>query len=320
MTRITATNDPLKVLLIEDSRGDAILIEKALQSALSGAYKMVRVSNLEDAINAVAQDEFDVALLDRSLPDVSGFEALHSLQNRAPALPIVFLTAYKDEHTAFEAIEQGAQDYLFKDALDGHIIKRALQYAVLRKQFEGILIMRANFDMLTGLANRTLFESRLDMALTRMKRHGGNVAVLYLDLDRFKHVNDTMGHIAGDALLKQVGARIKSVLRPYDTAARLGGDEFAVLLENIGCPEAAETVARKLIAKITTPFELHAGHTEIGVSIGIAYNNGAHPMTGDQLMKDADTAMYEAKQVHNRDLVAADIIVNEPANKIASLG
>ncbi len=296
--RITSTKDPLRILLIEDSKGDALLIEKALNAAMPEGYSIQKAVTLEEALKLLPDHSFDVALLDRSLPDVEGFDGLHSLQNIAPQLPIVLLTAYKDEQTALEAIEQGAQDYLYKDKIDGHIIKRALQYAVLRKEFEGVLIMRANFDNLTGLANRMLFESRLDMALAKMKRHSGEVAVLFLDLDRFKPVNDTYGHAAGDKLLKEVGGRLKGALRAYDTASRFGGDEFAILLEGLPKAQHAEIVAKKIIQLLDAPTNVFGNEVTVGVSIGIAACASGQEISAETLMQQADAAMYEAKTVN----------------------
>lgn len=298
MMRITSTSDPLKILLVEDSKGDALLIEKALQAAMPGSYEIAQAQTIEQALQQLEKQSFDVTLLDRSLPDVEGFSGMHSIQNFAPNMPVVFLTAYKDEQIAFEAIENGAQDYLFKDAFDGHVIKRALQYAILRKHFEGVLIMQANFDMLTGLANRMLFDSRLDMALARMKRQDGNIALLYLDLDRFKQVNDTLGHAAGDQLLKETGSRLRQAVRFSDTAARLGGDEFAVLLENLPKPSHAEVVAQKIIQLLEAPFLISGRNVTVGVSIGIAVCASNFAMTREKLMKQADSAMYAAKN-HN---------------------
>lgn len=292
---ITSVNNKLKILLVEDSKGDALLIEKALNAALPASYTLEKSTTIENALNILTTNDFDIALLDRSLPDVEGFSGLHSIQNMAPSLPIIFLTAYKDEGTAFEAIEQGAQDYLFKDNIDSHIIKRAIQYAILRKQFEGVLIMRANFDPLTGLANRMLFESRLEMAIARIKRHGGNLAVLFIDLDRFKQVNDTLGHLAGDLLLKEVSERLKSALRPYDTAARFGGDEFAILLEGLPKIEHAETVAKKIVNLLSSPFQILGQAVEIGASIGISSYDIKNPIPKEELLKQADSAMYQAK-------------------------
>lgn len=295
MMRIASIADPLNVLLVEDNRGDAILIEKTMQQAMVGALSIVRCLSLAEALRALEQKSFDVVLLDRSLPDVQGFSGLHSIQNFSPKTPVVFLTAYQDEEMALDAIKQGAQDYLFKDQLDPHVIRRAIQYATLRKEFEGVLIMRANFDGLTGLANRILFESRLDMALARLKRQGGCCAVLFLDLNRFKAVNDTLGHAAGDIILKDVAIRLCSVLRKSDTVARFGGDEFAVLLEGLGKIEYSDFVAQKIIRSIAEPFDVLGNVMHLGVSIGISTAAQGLIPSRDELIESADRAMYLAK-------------------------
>lgn len=292
---VTSTANPLRILLIEDSYGDALLISKVLQHALPQSHVLINTSTISEALKIVSEEEFDVALLDRTLPDTRGFSGLHSIQNMSPRLPVIFLTGYKDEYLALEAIKQGAQDYLFKDQLDAHLIRRAIQYAVLRKQFESALIMRANFDMLTGLANRMLFESRLDVALTKMKRLGGILSVLLIDLDKFKRVNDTLGHIAGDKLLKEVGARLKQSLRAYDVAARFGGDEFAILLEDLSECHQSEVVAKKITQLMETPFLLSGNELSVGVSIGVVNCHDNKHISRESLLLQADTAMYEAK-------------------------
>ncbi len=294
MARFISAADPLIILLVEDARGDAILVEKALAQALPNAYKLQRAENLASALRMLPEHAFDVVLLDRSLPDVSGFSGLLSIQNMAPKLPIIFLTAFKDEAMALNAVENGAQDYLFKDKLDGHTIKRAIQFSIHRKQFESILITQANFDALTGIANRTLFESRLDMALARTKRNDNGVGVFFLDLDRFKQVNDQFGHLVGDQLLKEVAERLKLAIRPYDTAARFGGDEFALLIEGITKLEDCSAVAKKVLHNIEKPFVINGNTLEIGASIGISVSlHGVE--TREELLATADAAMYQAK-------------------------
>ncbi len=293
--RITSTTDQLRILLIEDSVGDVRLVKRVLDSAMPEAFILEVAVTLEAALQLLAVQSFDIALLDRTLPDVDGFSGMHRLHNFAPDLPIVFLTGNQEERFAFDAIRSGAQDYLLKDGLDGHLLRRAIQYAILRKQFEGILIMRANYDPLTGLANPTLFESRLDMAKARMKRNDRTFAVLYLDLDGFKAVNDALGHSGGDDLLRQFADRLKSAFRPYDTIARLCGDDFAILAEDLADPNAAEVIARKVIALLASPFTFHEREISVNISIGIATCAPGQEITTKALMKQADAAMHDAK-------------------------
>ncbi len=195
MIHVKSSSEPLSILLIEDSQGNAILIQRELERGMPGTHKLLHVSTLEEALNVLVQQQFDLALLDRSLPDAHEFSGLHSIQNMAPNLPIIYLTGYQDEKTALESIRQGAQDYVFKDNLDGLDLKRSIQYAILRKEFEGILRVRANFDMLTGLANRMMYENRLDLALAKVLRHDHHVAVLFLDLDKFKQINSSVSPV-----------------------------------------------------------------------------------------------------------------------------
>jgi diguanylate cyclase (GGDEF)-like protein len=290
--------NPLRILLVEDSNSDALLIERALQKIFPGAHQVTRVTTLGAALKLLAEQEFAVALLDRCLPDVEGFSGLQSLQNMAPQLPIIFLTSLRDEAVALAAIGQGAQDYLFKDHFDGVMLQRAIHYAIQRKHFEGVLIAQAHYDTLTGLANRMLFEGRLDIALSRIKRHQGAIAVLFLDIDRFKQVNDLFGHLAGDTLLQEVGRRLQNVLRPYDTVARFGGDEFVILLEKIPHSDHSKAVAQKIIELFETQFEIAGRILDIGVSIGITiFTADDQLLTGTDLIQQADAAMYQAKSI-----------------------
>ncbi|WP_078061457.1 diguanylate cyclase response regulator [Legionella saoudiensis] len=297
MMHDSSASNPLKILLIEDSVGDTMIISRVLQQAMPQAHILERAATIGEALKIVSEQEFDVALLDRTLPDSYGFNGLHSIQNMSPKLPIIFLTGYKDERLALEAIKQGAQDYLFKDQLDADLIKRAIQYAVLRKQFEDVLIIRANFDMLTGLANRMLFENRLEIALAKMRQLGGIISVLLLDLDKFKQVNDTYGHIAGDKLLKEVSSRLRQSLRSYDVVARFGGDEFAILLENLSEPHQSEIVAQKIATLMDAPFNLSGNELPITLSIGIVNCHNNRYISSESVLLQADAAMYEAKSL-----------------------
>ncbi len=173
-----------------------------------------------------------------------------------------------------------------------------------RKDLEAQLKHHAFHDPLTKLANRTLFADRVDQALRRSRRNPAPLSVLFLDLDDFKNVNDTMGHSAGDQLLRVLANRLSSSLREDDTAARLGGDEFAILLEGAD-QHAAVEIARRLLSKLREPLDLQGNNLEVNFSIGIA--TGTSNSKADDLMRNADTAMYEAKKRgRNRYEIFAD--------------
>jgi len=293
----TAAPSVIHILIIEDSKGDAMLLTRALQEPSEQRYDVHHAKTLEEASKALAQNNFDVALLDRTLPDASEFTGLWAIQNRAPKLPVIYLTGHQDERTAFDAIRQGAQDYIFKDNYTGAQLRRAIQYACARKEFEEELIQRANYDMLTGLANRALFESRLALALSRSKRHGGGIAVLFLDLDGFKLVNDTYGHMVGDRLLIEVGTRLRQSVRAHDVAARFGGDEFALLIENIDESGSSKIVAEKILQSLVAPIDIHGREVKVGVSIGVVETAPGETENIKDILRQADAAMYTAKAI-----------------------
>ena len=162
-----------------------------------------------------------------------------------------------------------------------------------RKHVERMINHLAFHDGLTGLANRTLIRDRLGHALARSHRAGGFVAVIYLDLDDFKEVNDRLGHAAGDQLLQAVSARLQPLLRPGDTFGRLGGDEFVVVSDRIPNDRAAIGIAERLAAALTEPFELESARIEVTASIGVAL--GDAETDADRLLANADRAMYAVK-------------------------
>ena len=162
-----------------------------------------------------------------------------------------------------------------------------------RRALEDQLAYQAFHDSLTGLANRALFSERITHALERGIRRTNLIAVLFIDLDDFKTVNDSLGHAAGDELLVTVAERIRSSIRPEDTCARLGGDEFAVMIEGITHPDGAVTVARRIIGAMAEPLAIAGSDVAVQGSIGIAL--GRRGQTASEIMRSADLAMYRAK-------------------------
>lgn len=288
---------PVDVLLIEDNPGDARLVRELLTEAAQGKFSIVHYPELGPALNDIAKRPFDVVLADMSLPDGEGMEIINRLQESAPALPIVVLTGAKDERRAVQAVQLGVQDYLIKGQGDGNLLARALKYAIERKRGEERLAYLAHYDVLTGLPNRILFRERLERAISRSHRKQEPVALalMFLDLDHFKQINDGMGHDFGDKVLKEVAKRLQKCVRESDTVARLGGDEFTVVLEDIATEKACAVVAQKMIDMLTIPLEIDGHQVTVTPSIGI----GVYPRcaeTVEDLIKCADSAMYEAKE------------------------
>ena len=282
------------VLLVEDNRGDARLVQELLKDAES-AYEVSHVERLADARQQLMESGAGCVLLDLSLPDASRLEALMQLRAAAPDVPIVILSGLQDELLAVKAVQEGAQDYLVKGRVDGHAIGRSITYAVERKHAEMELSHKAMHDALTGLPNRTLFLDRLKHALMRAKRHQSLMAVMFLDLDGFKPINDTYGHEVGDQLLVAVAGRLQEGLRGSDTAARFGGDEFMVLCEDVTGLQDVVTIAQRLLGALREPFVVGDERLEVNASMGIAISNGKGD-SAESLIRNADTAMYKAKE------------------------
>jgi diguanylate cyclase (GGDEF)-like protein len=295
MSSIAAIDEAPSILLVEDNPGDVRLVEELLRAAWLVRGSINHVSSVEDAIGRVANDVPACILLDLSLPDAQGLGTLERMRDAYPSVPIVVLTGTDDEAQAVQAVQEGAQDYLVKGQVDGHLLGRAIRYAIERKFAEVQLSHQALHDPLTGLANRALLMERLAQALARTERRPSSVAVLFLDIDRFKTINDNFGHEVGDSVLACIGDRLRKALRPEDVASRFGGDEFVVLCEDLEDDRHVVTIANRIGRSISEPISLEAGEVVVTTSIGIAAARGI----GDRpevLLRDADAAVYRAKE------------------------
>jgi len=223
--------------------------------------------------------------------DVQLLESEVSAAMRRPGA-VTFTVRFRHADGGWRHLEAIAVNRLADATIEGLVL--SMRDISERQALEDELRHQAFHDSLTGLANRALFEDRLVHALAGARRHGHPVAVLFLDLDDFKTINDSLGHARGDELLHQVAIRIAAVVRVTDTAARLGGDEFAVLLEIMDSERYGEEVAARLLDALQPPFEIGERELRISASIGIAISDGQ--LGVDDLLRSADTAMYAAKE------------------------
>ncbi|EJL32055.1 bifunctional diguanylate cyclase/phosphodiesterase [Novosphingobium sp. AP12] len=254
---------------------------------------------------------FDIVFLDFGLADGDGRDLLPAIRGEIdPDCPIIAVTGNADEQIAADSIKSGMTEYLTKRSLSPERVAASVEEGMAWRQYrhdlrrqEEELTHRSLHDPLTDLPNRTLFSDRLGQACARARRSGDPFAVVMVDLDRFKEINDNFGHASGDAVLVTIGRRLREHLREVDTTARLGGDEFAILLQNIDGEESAMAVATKLTELIEQPI-VHGGRMlHVGASIGIALC----PLLGfspDGLLSAADEAMYEAKRGVDKAVLA----------------
>lgn len=288
------TSSPIQILLVDDDEDDFLLVERYCSRFHGRAAEVKWCGSFEAGLAALTVSTPDVVLVDYRLGGRNGVDLLREATPFCRA-PFIVLTGQGAHEVDLEAMQAGAADYLVKSEITSAILERTIRYAIERRRAEDRLNHLAMYDTLTGLANRVLFHDRLARELLHAQRAGSSVGLLFLDLDRFKTINDSLGHGAGDELLRQVAARLSGVSRRTDTVARLGGDEFVVVLGELKDPATAEEVANRVRAVFDEPFEVEGKPAHMTASIGLT----VYPRdTRDQgaLLRNADLAMYSAKQ------------------------
>ena len=288
-----------KLLIVDNQEAGALLLKKMLEQA--GHTDVTYTTNLYEVGDLYRANRYKVILLDLQTPAENGFQVIKDLNviesdDYAPVIALTVEPAYK-----LPALKAGAKDFICKPFDVEEVLTRIRNMLEIRLLHEGARSaaiaheILAQQDPLTGLGNRRLLAKRMSAALANARRNENAMAVVYLDLDGFKQVNDTLGHSVGDVLLKIVARRLESVVREEDTVARVGGDEFMVALWQIANASDVATVTAKLVEKVSQPYFIEEHSVTVTASAGV----GIYPDHGedaDSLLKSADTALYEAKR------------------------
>ncbi len=307
---------PLRVLILEDREDDAELMLQELRRA-GFDPQWLRVETESDYL-AHLDPELGVILADYSLPHFNAHRALQLLQKRGLDIPFIIVSGCIGEESAVECMKNGAADYLLKDRLArlGQAVRQALDQKRLHEEkqhAEERLVHEAFHDALTGLPNRALLLDRLGrFVLHRSRGEPYTFAALFLDLDGFKVVNESLGHAAGDQLIMGVSQRLVRCLRQVDTVARLGGDEFVILLDDIKNISNASRVADRIQRELEMPFHLDRREVFTSASIGIAFSGTGYDRPED-VIRDADTAMFRAKELGKARFVVFDTAMHTQA-------
>jgi diguanylate cyclase (GGDEF)-like protein len=284
----------LKVLLLEDDPGSSELLSLAL-GQIDRRYDFLYAARLSEALALLDAQEVDIALIDLGLPDATDTEAALSLRSQFPHIPIVALTGHRFDDLAVTLTRNGIQDFLRKGDASAQRVHEVLQLAIERHRQDEALRRQAMHDVLTGVLNRAHLEEQLRKAADRAARQGMVGAVLSIDVDDFKTVNDRFGHHAGDAVLIELSSRLTQTLRRGDNVYRVGGDEFIVVAEGLRAATEAEAIAAHVRHAVHFQMEVQGHPIAVSASIGVSLfpDQSDDPTT---LLRLCDDAMYSVKR------------------------
>jgi len=291
--------------MVEENEQDFLTIRSMLEQIYGPALKLRWANNgatALDIIDSKPDEFFDICFVGNKHGSTDGLTLVLKIVNDTTCkAPIIFITSRDDVEIDKLAMIAGAADYLVKQNINERELERAIRYATNKRKSEARVEHLAFHDPLTGLPNRHLLQDRLEQVLAVIKRRHGFGALMFLDLDNFKTINDSMGHSVGDLLLQEIAKRLELCCRAEDTVARLGGDEFVVLLPDIGDDTqhaigGAQAVSDKALRTLAEPIMIDRNELHITTSIGVTILD-QESQSVDAVLRQADTAMYEAKSL-----------------------
>ncbi len=306
------------ILIVDDQESNVSLLEQMLQGA--GYQCVTSTMDSRTVCELHRANHYDLILLDLQMPGMDGFQVMEGLKAIETEGYVSTLVITAQPGHKLRALASGAKDFISKPFELTEVLARVhnmLEVRLLYKQLENhnqMLEPLALHDALTGIPNRRLLMDRIALSIAHARRNKSAMALMYLDLDGFKQVNDTLGHDAGDMLLCLVAARLISAVRQEDTVARLGGDEFVIALSELAQDDDVGKLAAKVIQAVSQPYSIQGGDVSITASIGVSIYP-AHGDEVDTLMKSADIAMYEAKRTgKNTYHIGTSTVLSEMAH------
>ncbi len=311
-----APSEHVRVLLVDDDESTAVLVRSHLGKLKPSRYVLEWRGTAADGLAALMNERWDACLLDYHIGADSGFDVLRTALQRNVTTPIIMFTSGAGTDVDLATVRAGAADYLLKTELSPSLLSRTIRYAIERSRLLNEMRSLARHDHLTGLLTRREMDRVLEEELIRSHRYGHPVALILIDLDHFKQVNDTYGHVSGDAALRAVAGVVTQCARDTDRAARYGGDELAVLLpetDHVGACVLAERIRAKVAAAgVDAPPDAKsdaksdARTIPLTLSIGVAALPGSTAATPSEFIARADSALYQAKRGGRNQVVCAD--------------
>lgn len=287
----------MKVLIAEDDIISCRALEKNLQD---WGYEVIVTKNGEEAWDSIKQGEIRLAILDWSMPKMDGIELCHKIRNeyqqeKSEYIYIILLTGRDLQEDIITGLSAGADDYMTKP-FSYLELKVRIQNGVRIIALEDSRLKMANTDSLTQLWNRKKIMEILEEELNRNHREGKPVGVAMLDIDRFKEINDTHGHVTGDRVLIEVASRLKKAVRNYDQIGRYGGDELLIVLPGLDKIHARSIGERLREAVCQNKLETETSSLDVSISIGISVSDISIHRPATHLIKESDQALYQAKK------------------------
>lgn len=289
--------EALRVLLVEDDEDDFVLTSSLLSEIDSSKVDLEWVANYHDAVLAIGRGEHDVCLVDYYLGERTGLDLLHEAAEANSAAPMIMLTSHTGYDVDAEALRAGAAGYLVKDQLSTPVLERSIRYAVQRARLMENLRRLASHDELTGLYNRRALGDMLQEETERHQRYGCPAALVLLDVDRFKSINDSHGHPVGDEVLQWLAQLLRDTVRTVDIPARYGGEELAIILPEMNSRQALRVAERVRLRVASRPFVSRGGDVQIPITISLGVAGMPDDATSStSLIAAADQSLYAAKR------------------------